>query len=74
MLRNTPTSPLMYSPQIIQYRNIFFDRINIVEINQSHKTSVRGDKYANEEDTYYDDEKVVGIISNYEMVPFYISQ
>ena len=57
-------SPLMYSPQIIQYRNIFFDRINIVEINQSYKTSVRGDKYANEEDTYYDDEKVVGIISN----------
>lgn len=56
-------TPMIYSPQIIQYQNLLLDRINIVEINQQYKQEVRGDKYASvTNDT--EDEKVVDIISD----------
>ena len=56
-------TPMIYSPQIIQYRNLLLDRISISEINQQYKQDIRGDKYASVE-TGYNDEKVVAVISN----------
>ena len=56
-------TPIIYSPQIIQYRNLLLDRISISEINQQYKQDIRGDKYASVE-TGYNDEKVVAVISN----------
>lgn len=56
-------TPIIYSPQIIQYHNLLLDRISISEINQQYKQDIRGDKYASAE-TDYNDEKVVAVISN----------
>lgn len=56
-------TPMIYSPQIIQYRNLLLDRISISEINQQYKQDIRGDKYTSVE-TGYNDEKVVAVISN----------
>lgn len=56
-------TPLIYSPQIIQYQNLLLDRINIKEINQSYKQEIGGDKYASVVITG-EDGKVVSIISN----------
>ena len=56
-------TPLVYSPQIIQYRNFLLDRIAISEINQQYKQDIRGNRYDSEEITYSDG-KVVRIFSD----------
>ena len=56
-------TPMVYSPQIIQYSNLLLDRIIISEINAQYKQDIRGDKYASVE-TGYNNEKVVAVISN----------
>lgn len=56
-------TPMIYSPQIIQYRNLLLDRISISEINQQYKQEIRGERYASEE-TIYSDGKVVRILSD----------
>ena len=56
-------TPMVYSPQIIQYSNLLLDRIIISEINTQYKQDIRGDKYASVE-TGYNSEKVVAVISN----------
>ena len=60
----SPT-PVMFSPQIIQYRNQLFDRFSGVVINYNHLSSVRGSKYQVEE--YYEDGlngRTLGVISH----------
>ena len=56
-------TPMIYTPQIIQYRNLLLDRVNISEINQLYKQEIRGDRYASE-GTIYSDGKVVRILSD----------
>lgn len=56
-------NPVIYSPQIIQYRNLLLDRINISEINYQHRELIRGTRYASYEPGYQE-EQVVATISN----------
>ena len=56
-------TPMIYSPQIIQYSNLLLDRISISEINTQYKQDIRGDKYTSVE-MGYNNEKVVAVISN----------
>ena len=60
----SPT-PVMFSPQIIQYRNLLFDRFSGVVINYNYLSSVRGSKYQVEEN--YEDGlngRTLGVISH----------